>query len=162
MRWNQIVILLLLLISLGCAEVERSLDSDPKLVILDEKDSHIACQGGVSITEESQGKYAVRFKEINGSSSIGVTDVHGVMKVETRDLSATIRESYGLNQTADVKRNSVLQTCLGTASVDTPHDTSAVASGNPYKPSSPCLTWYNAHPKDKNPCNDEQNPTLKW
>jgi len=77
MRWNQIVILLLLLISLGCAEVERSLDSDPKLVILDEKDSHIACQGGVSITEENQGKYAVRFKEINGSSSIGVTDVHG-------------------------------------------------------------------------------------
>lgn len=92
------LMLLATLLCIGCADVQRSLDGNPKLVILNDKEGHIACDGGVLITQENQGKYAVRFRELNGGS-IGVTDVHGVERVETRDLNDNVRDNFGLHLT---------------------------------------------------------------
>jgi hypothetical protein len=141
----------------GCNDVEHSLDTSPKLVTLNEKENHIACDGGVNISQENQGKYAVRFRELNGNS-IGTTDVHGVERVETLDLNDGIRDNFGLYLTGDSKQDSLLRACLGVAATARP---SAVPTeglpGNPYKHGSPCWQWYNQHPQDKNVCKDDQN-----
>jgi hypothetical protein len=159
------LLLLATLLCIGCADVQRSLDSNPKLVILNDKESHIACDGGVLITQENQGKYAVRFRELNGGS-IGVTDVHGVERVETRDLNDNVRDNFGLHLTGDKKQDALLHTCVGDVLTTnsgsnslTPPDVAPVGlPSNPYKANSPCWQWYNEHPRDNKGCKDDQNP----
>ena len=151
--------LVVMLMFIGCTDLQRSLDENPKLVILDGKDSRIACDGGVHITQENQGKYAVRFRELNGSS-VGVTDVHGVTRIETLDLNDSVRDNFGLYPTGDEKQDALLHTCLGSTLTQRKTQSTATPAelpGNPFKPNSPCWQWYNAHPNDKSGCKDDQN-----
>src|SRR6266700_1711705 len=122
------LLLVATLLCIGCADVQRSLDNNPKLVILNDRDNHIACDGGVLVTQENQGKYAVRFRELNGGS-IGVTDFHGVERVETRDLSDNVRDNFGLHLTGDTKHDALLRVCVG-------DDVTTVSGSNSLTPSS--------------------------
>jgi hypothetical protein len=159
-------IVVLVVVGNGCVNVQRTLDTVPKLVIVNEKESRIACTGGVDITTENQGKYSVRFRELTGSS-IGMTEIHGVSRVETNDLSDLIRTNFGLYPMGNEKQDSVLKECLGTEfleakrrpsdSVTPPPPAPAVAPGNPYEPNSPCWQWYNVTSDRSQSCKDDQN-----